>query len=191
LNNSQAFAILVSIGITISVVLLLIPAQSDDTIFFIKEDGSGAPTACTGNLGLVLAQNITDLCDVTIISPSTNQIIEYNGSQWVNVAHASFSDTTTCNNIGTGTAYVCVEGTNVNLRSILASTGISVSNNSNTITITNTDPETTVCNNQTTGQGLCIDDTIELKNLLAGSSISLSSNSTHITITNTAPDNTV
>lgn len=121
---------------------------SSDTIVFLTEDG-GTPTPCDGNMGLVLAQNLTDLCDVTIISPSTNQIIKYNGSQWVNVNQTVVNEeSTVCSNVGGGIVIVkdSING-DCSIKSLLGGTGITITNGTNTITITNTLPESTVCTN--------------------------------------------
>jgi hypothetical protein len=189
----------VGIVLVIAFVFALFPADSEDTIFFIQKDGS-TPEPCTGNVGLVLAQNITDLCDVTIISPTTNQIIQYNGSQWVNVASATFNDTTTCNNIGVGNAFVCVEGTNVDLRSLLNGTGIIVSNNTNTITITNSLPEATTGSNLGSGTGVFsanvfaseVGNDLQFKTLFNDDGeLSIQNwNSTHVRINNIFPETT-
>lgn len=152
-----------------------------DTIILTNPQGA-APVSCLPSGGFVLAQNLTDLCDVVIISPSTGQIIEYNGTQWVNVASTTFNDTTTCTNIGTGTAYVCVEGTNVDLRSLLAGAGISVSNNTNTITITNTAPDNTVCANVGAGSQVYKDGECNFRTLTEGANIDLTQNTDDITI---------
>lgn len=170
---------------------LIVPyAFPADTIILTNPQG-GTPVSCLPSGGLVLAQNLTDLCDVTIISPLTTQIIEYNGTQWVNVNVSQvFNDTTTCGNIGTGSAFICVEGSNVDLRSLLAGTGISVSNNTNTITITNTAPDNTVCTNVGAGSEVYKDGECNFRTLTEGTSIDLTQNANDISITNTAPDNT-
>lgn len=170
---------------------LIVPyAFPADTIILTNPQG-GTPVSCLPTGGLVLAQNLTDLCDVTIISPLTTQIIEYNGTQWVNVNVSQvFNDTTTCGNIGTGTAFLCVEGTNLDLRSLLAGTGISVSNNTNTITITNTAPDNTVCANLGTwGEGVYANGECNFRRIIVngtGSCLTsdFDSNSTNIVIQN-------
>lgn len=178
--------IAIAVGVTFALIYNFAFAGTNN--IFLVNGNNQTPTACSGNTGLVLAQNLTDLCDVTIISPQTGQIIDYNGSQWVNVNQVVFNDTTQCNNIGIGSAFACVEGTNVHLRSILASTGLSVTNNTNTITITNTEPESTVCSGHTGSYNLVessISGNCAFKNLLSGSGISMSDNGTHIIISNT------
>lgn len=206
---------LIFIGVIIAYFIIPISYQ-DTTIILTNKDGN-APTSCLPSGGFILAQNLTDLCDVTIISPTTNQLIQYNGSQWVNVDSAFITTNATCSNLGSGTI-ICASSIdnilyfkslvelngisitnssseifieNTGVLSTIAGTGISVNQTTGNVLITNTLPESTLCNNQTSGEGLCINNDIELKNLLAGTSISLSSNSTYVTITNTAPDNTV
>lgn len=111
---------------------LMIPSVfSADTIILVNPDTGGGPVSCLPSGALILAQNLTDLCDVTITAPNNGEIIQYNGTQWINVSNATFIDTT-------------------------------------------------VCTNQPTGEGLCINDTIELKNLVAGGGIGIASNATHI-----------
>lgn len=77
------------------------------------------------------------------------------------------------------------------IKSLNAGTGISITNDSSTVTITNSAPDNTSCANLgTVGEGVYVSDECNFKKLLAGSSISLSSNGTRITITNSAPDDT-
>lgn len=205
-NKDYKIIGIVGIGAFI-LALLLVPLDTskhgqgqlgnDSPPIFLFNGNNQTPKPCNGNQGLVLAQNLTDLCDVTIISPMTNQLIKYNGTQWVNVNFSVFNESTTCTNVGTGTAFVCIEGTNVHVRSISGTNGISVSNNTNTITISGSslqNQETTVCTGQSGNFNLVASSNsgnCNFKNLLSGSSISLSSNSTHVTITNTSPESTV
>ena len=197
-NRTKITATVVGVaGIGIVMALLFLPLWGDTTIFLTNE-GGGTPTppnaTCAPNGGFVLAQNITDLCDVTIISPSTDQIIKYNGSQWINVNQTSFgNDTTTCNNIGLGNAFICVEGSNVNLRSLIGgSGGISISNNSDTVTIDNTLPESTNCNNVGSGTIIHITSSnCNAKSLKASTGLSISNDTDSITYTNTLPESTV
>ena len=224
-EKSEKAIFLIS-GLVISA-LITIPAYAVDTIILVNE-GGGTPESCVAGGGLILAQNLTDLCDVVIITPLNNQLLQYNGTYWVNanvtalddtlcanvgtgaqvfkdgecnfrtiVGSSDISviqnlneividfngtgsgDTTICANIGTGTAYSCVEGTNIDLRSILAGTGISATNSSNTITITNTAPDNTVCSNVGTGFGVYSSGECVFDSLIAG---------TGITITDTTDD---
>ena len=80
---------------------LILPISSQDTTIILESGDGGAPVSCLPNGGLVLAQNLTDLCDVTIDTPLTSQIIEYNGSQWINVNHTDTITSITSNNNNT------------------------------------------------------------------------------------------
>lgn len=209
-NTKLGYTVFASIGAVLIFALIVLPAFSVDNTIFLTTKNGGTPISCAPTNGLVLAQNLTDLCDVTIISPLTGELIGFNGSQWVNVSEATFNDTATCANLGSG-VIICpnYSGANVNLRTLVNGLGISINNDTNTITIsntgvlsdnagtgisvnqttgnvliTNTLPENTVCDNSLHGEGLCINDLVTLKNLLAGTGITLSSNSTNITLTN-------
>lgn len=168
---------------------LIIPMSFQDTIILTTKNGGG-PVSCLDDGALILPQNLTDLCDVTIINPITSELLQYNGTQWVNVNSTTISvnSTISCNSTG-GFISLCSspnpDFNSVNIKTLEDGGGINLIDNGTFIIIDNSAPESTQCINQITGQGLCINDNIELKNLLAGSGISLSSNSTHITITNT------
>lgn len=61
---------------------ILIPTSfSADTIILTTPSGVDS---CLGADNFVLAQNLTDLCDVTITNPVVNELVVYNGTQWVN-----------------------------------------------------------------------------------------------------------
>ncbi len=173
--------------------LILIPLFADTTIFLTTENG-GTPTSCAPANGLVLAQNLTDLCDVTIISPLTNQIIEYNGSQWVNVnSTPSSPESTVCSNIGLGIIIIKNSiGGNCTVKSLLNGTGITISNGTNDITISsNVTGESTVCTNQGTGKHVFISGNCDFRTFKAGSGLSIANGTDDITYTNTAPESTV
>lgn len=190
MDNRTTLGIIAGIAIVISLsaglTFFLQYSKQDGDIFLINKNGGTPVNSCDPSGGLILAQNLTDLCDVVIIDPQNEDILEYNGTHWVNIDSFFLNDTVTCTNTGSG-VIICpsVSEDNVFLRTLIEGTGIDISNSTTEITITNTLPENTVCDNQTSGEGLCINDNVELKNLLAGSFISLSSNSTHVTITNT------
>lgn len=213
---------------------ILIPVSFQaDTIILVNESG-GTPESCIPSGGLVLAQNLTDLCDVVIITPINNQILAYNGSFWVNANITAIDDTicanvgsgaevykdgecnfrtivgspdisviqnlneividfngtaggdtTACINVGTGTGYSCIEGTNVNLRSLLAGSGISITNNTNTITITNTAPDNTACFNVGSGFGVYSGGECQFDSLIAGDGITITDTTDDLTFTST------
>jgi len=199
LNNTAIGAIAgISLVLIIAFVFALFPAQSDDTIFFIQKDGS-TPEPCTGNVGLVLAQNLTDLCDVTIISPTTNQLIQYNGSQWVNVDTAFITTNATCSNLGTGGEILCANDANNILsfkRLVEFGTGIDLDSNATHIFITNNEPESSKCLDAYTpldGGNLCFNNTfnggdITVKGLDAGNGITMVNDTEKILIINSKPE---
>lgn len=55
-------------------------------------------------MGLVLAQNFTDLCDVDIVNATNGQIVQYNGSHWVNIDDSVINSLTSNNNNTIGVA---------------------------------------------------------------------------------------
>jgi len=166
MNNELKISGIVLSGIAAA--LILIPIFASNTTIFLTTENGGTPTSCSPANGLVLAQNLTDLCDVTIISPASNQIIQYNGSQWVNVNQASFTnETTTCNNIGSGV--ILCAGDNVDIKTVSALSGIQITNDSNTVYFANTG----------------------VTGLVASTGISINASTGVVTITNTAPDNTI
>lgn len=192
-------------GIAVVISLLIAPSYSGkDTQFFVTN------TVNATNISL------NDLTDVFLINTLNKQILVYNSTSnlWENENQTSISaNNATCSNLGSG-KILCASysGNNLAFKSLLAGNAITLSNDTNTITITNagvyrdiagtgigvnqtsgsvlitnTLPESTVCNNATSStghRGLCKDNTIDLRTLLAGSGISLSLNSTDITITN-------
>jgi len=204
MNNELKISGIVLSGIAAA--LILIPIFASDTTIFLTTENGGTPQSCAPENGLVLAQNLTDLCDVTIISPVSNQIIQYNGSQWVNVNQASFTnETTTCNNIGSGV--ILCAGDNVDIKTVTALSGIQITNDSNTVyfantgvtglvasigisinastgvvTITNTLPESTVCTNQGIGIQVFKDGNCNFRTLLGSPDISITQGTNEITI---------
>lgn len=163
---------------------LIIPTSFQDTTIILEGGGGGAPVSCLPSGGLVLAQNLTDLCDVTIISPTTNQLIQYNGSQWVNVNSGFITTNATCSNLGSG-AFVCANSINnvLAFKSLVALDGIQITNSSTEIFIENTAPESTDCSNVGTGNFILKTSSIDCvaNSLIAG---------TGITIANTTDDYT-
>lgn len=188
LENKQKAEILIGLFLVAGIAgWIFIPMVfAGDTIFLTTKDG-GTPVSCAPANGLVLAQNLTDLCDVTIISPTTNQLIKYNGSQWVNVDSSSIVGNATCSNLGSG-VIVCASDINnvLAFKSLVSSTGISITNDSDTITITNTLPEDTVCNNaldDNPNSAWCFDGDVTIRNIIASDGIFLDgSNADYIAI---------
>ena len=135
MNSDIKICCMVMAGIALG--FILIPAFHGGDTYFLMSSAQSA------NVSLAL----DDLTDVTIIDVANNQIIVYNSSsgQWENMNQTTVSDATVCGNLGSG-ILICA-GDNVQLKSLIAGTGISITNSSTTITIANTLPEATVCTN--------------------------------------------
>jgi len=197
---------------------LVLPMSFQDTTIILESGSGGAPVSCLPSGGFVLAQNLTDLCDVTIISPNTDQIIQYNGSQWVNVDSAFITTNATCSNLGTGTIICASDDNNIigfkslvelngiditnssseifirntGVLSVNAGTGISVNQTNGNVLISNTATDSTDCNNIGTGNTfICVEGTnVDLRSLFNGTGIILSNNTNTITVTNSLPEST-
>ena len=102
-------------------------------------------------------------------------------------------EATAVQNVGTGAGLVYrdLTGTTVNLKTIKAGTGVTVTNNADDITITNSAPESTAVSNVGAGTGLVYRDmsgsTVNLKTVKGGSYITITNNADDITITGTTP----
>lgn len=185
---------------------LVIPISWQDTTIILEGGGGGAPVSCLPSGGLVLAQNLTDLCDVTIISPTTNQLIEYNGSQWVNVDSAFITTNATCANLGNEissvSAYVCADDTNniLSFKNIVRGDGIGIDFNGTSIIVQNNTPESSLCYNATALSSafemcefageLQLDGIIYIKLLDNGTGIEITDNGEILTVTNSLPEAT-
>jgi phage FluMu protein gp41 len=92
---------------------------------------------------------------------------------------------------GTGQVYRDKTGVTLNLKTIKAGTGVTVTNNADDITITNSAPESTAVSNVGAGTGLVYRDmtgsTINVKSVKGGSYITVTNNADDITITGLAP----
>jgi hypothetical protein len=66
------------------------------TGYILQSTATGTQWVATSSLGIVGgggggATNLNDLSDVTLTTPSTGQLLSYNGSSWVNVATSTLS----------------------------------------------------------------------------------------------------
>ena len=166
----------IAIGLAI---LFLFPFAESKTIILTPPITNFTESCAAPNL--VLAQNLTDLCDVTIISPASGQLIQYNGTQWINVSNATITESTVCNNLGTSGTIICAGG-NVDLKRLLEGTGITLSNNATHIMITNSAPDNTVCANIGTGADVYKDGECNFRTILGSPDISVTENANDITI---------
>ena len=187
------------VALGISLALILIPSFQTDKLIIIDDSTSGNTTVA-----------FDDLTDVVIFNAISGQIVVYNGTYWNNVNATTFSDTTTCNNLGSGT-FICA-GDNVNLKSLKASLGLSISNDSTSITyrtnfangtgvsitgsglqtFTNTLPEATSCSNVGTGNKILktTPEDCVANSLIAGTGITIGNTTDDYTITNSLPEST-
>lgn len=97
-------------------------------------------------------------------------------------------ENTSASNLGTvgEGVFASESGDDLRFKKLLAGSSISLSSNGTRITITNTDPDNTVCVNlATSGEGVYASGECSFKRLKSGTGITLSSNSTHVIITNT------
>jgi len=158
---------------------------SANDVFQCLDNGSGGSSTLSG------------LSDVSIINLINSQIIKYNSTlgKWQNVNQTSFSDTTICNNLGSGYV-ICpsYSSGNINIRTLLASSGISLSNTSNSISIDNTGVLKNIAGNgisvnQTTGNVLISNTGVRSVN--AGTGIAINATTGNTLITNSLPESTV
>lgn len=142
MNNNQAFAILVSIGIAISVVILLIPASAKDDVFFIRQESAGNATETTEciNIGSgsqliknstggdCFVRTIIGSGDISITNTSNTIVIDFNGT--------ISGESTQCFNVG-GQILIVKNSTsgNCNIKSLTAGKNLIITNTSDTIVI--------------------------------------------------------
>ena len=118
-----------------------------------------------------------------IQSPSTNQALVYDSTQqaFVNANIQSGSGITGASNVGTGGGvFKQLSGSDLQLRSIVAGTNITITQNTDDITISSASSVTGGAN-LGTGSGLFVDinsGNIRLKSLVGGSGITLTDSST-------------
>lgn len=95
MDKNTSIGVIFGIGIVIALAVALssFPADSEDTIILVNKQGNDPVNSCAPGNGLILAQNLTDLCDVVIVSPVSEEVLKYNGTYWIN-QNESTSDVT-------------------------------------------------------------------------------------------------
>lgn len=190
-DNKLIFAIIGGLLVVSIATFFLFPFSSENTV--ILQVPSGVGNSCV--VDLVLPQDLTDLCDVTIINATSGQLLGYNGTQWINVNSVIFNDTTTCDNLGSGIIICALANDgNLSLRTLVSSTGISITNSSTEITIENTLPESTSASNVGNGANVFKNQTsaiLYFKTILGGTGITVTNSTNTITLTNSLPESTV
>jgi len=125
---------------------------------------------------------------VAIVDVSANQTKKITVA---NLIPASSGEANTASNLGAGTGvYASKSSVDLRFKSLIAGTGVSLSNDANTITITNTVTagETNTASNLAGGTGLFGSKSgvdLQFKSLVAGTGVSLSNDANTVTITNT------
>lgn len=126
---------------------------------------------------------LDDLDDVIIVSPSDGELLRYNGSHWIDATVLGGGNATVLNDLGDVIIASASSG------QILVHDGVVWRNVNHVIYENNT-----ASNLGTVGEGIFAQKSgvdLQFKKLLAGTGISLSANATRITITNTLPESTV
>jgi len=157
----------------------------------VKDTTSNITTATVTQLAKQVANSVTgtvtsvntpialdDLTDVTLTSPTSNEYLVYNGTDWVNQAAPAGTGTVTSVGLSAGTG-ISVGGTNP-------------VTTSGTITVTNTAPDQVV-SLATTGTGLAVTGTypnFTLQNTLPDQTVALTAG-TGINVTGTYPSFTI
>ena len=109
---------------------------------------------------------------------------------------ATGSEATSVVNVGTGLGkvYKSMTGAQINLKSILAGTGITVADGTDDVTVTNSAPESTSVTMVGTGLGKVYKSmtgaAINIKSILAGTGITVANGTDDVTVTNSAPEST-
>lgn len=166
----------VGLVLLVAFIFLVGPSLASNTIILPQPidvgEGSGLDWDCQ-DTHVLLDPILDDLCDVVIIDAVADQIVQFNGTDWVNVNGTTFSDSTSCLNLGAGT--ILCAGGNVSIKSVVGGSGIVISNSSTTVTITNSSPESTSCGNVGSGNVVHVFGTnCNAKSLIPGDGVTIS-----------------
>lgn len=151
----------------------------------ILENTSGGESTTASNLGTVgegvFASEVGNDLQFKKLVSGTGITLNANSTR-IMINSTGGSDTTVCANTGTGNG-LHKTGTNCDAYSLIAGSGISISNTTDDWTIANTAQDNTVCTNLgTVGEGVYASGECDFKKLLAGTLTTLTSNGTRITI---------
>ena len=88
--------------------------------------------------------NLTEMSDTLIGVPANSQILQYNGTKWINANAPTSGEVNTASNVGTGggQVYRSKTGVNFDLKTIKAGSNITITNNSDDISIAATTSST-------------------------------------------------
>lgn len=103
----------------------IVAASSTDTVKFVPGTGIGIDTDATGkavrvSLTATIPSALNDLSDVTITSPSTGQVLTYNGTGWANANAALPSATVPTESGYSGTTMTLTAGESISTGDLVA-----------------------------------------------------------------------
>lgn len=94
----------------------------DERMRLMESTWNTSPKFVGGGSGSGGASSLSELTDVTLSSPSNGELLQYNGSAWVNTTVAGSGDVTAASNFGTDNVLVRSDGTSKGVQA----TGITV-----------------------------------------------------------------
>ena len=128
-----------------------------------------------GYITSVPSSALNDLTDVSTAGATAGQVLKFNGTQWVaqNDLTGAGGETNTASNIGGGAGiFASKVGEDLQFKSLVAGTGVTITNDANTITINSSATGgASLTNPVTTGAEMIIDplaDPIQIRRVVAG-----------------------
>jgi len=164
-------------------------AGTDDVLF--AGSGSVSVTRTDANTititGSTPTINLDDLADVVITSPSNNQVLKYNGSQWVNGTDATSGGGGASNSFETivvaGQSSVVADSSTDSL-TLVAGTGITITTNATTDAITITNSQNVFSGIAVAGQAtVAADAAPDQVTFIAGSGMAITTDAVNDSVT--------
>jgi hypothetical protein len=152
-NSAVAFGSGVAFVVVIAVMFgMFVPQTEESKDIFIVKNSGGESTECpnvgsgteiikNSTSGNCFVRSIVGSGDISVTNTSNTIIIDFNGT-------IASGESTQCFNVGSGTVIIknSTSG-NCYVKSLVAGTGITITNGTDTITITNSAPDNTTCVN--------------------------------------------
>lgn len=158
---------------------------------FVDEAGNEIQLTNAGALNLG-DNNLGDLLNVSSASPSSGQVLAWNGSQWAPSAAGSGEANTASNLPGDEGVFASKSSLDLQFKSLTAGTNISLSSDANAITINATGGSGEVNTASNTGAASDADVfkqktgvDLEFRRLTAGTNVTITENADDIVITST------
>lgn len=152
------------------------PAGSDDTL--CANVGSGSQVYKDGECNF---RTLIGSSDISVTQQTDTITIDFNGTV--------SGESTVCGNVGTGNT-IHVGGSNCNAKSLIAGTGITITDTTDDWTIASTVVDTNACTNTGTGEAVC-ESANNINSLIAGTGITIVDTTGDLTISSTGGDTTV